>query len=622
VSLKKSNQQIKNDRINQIIDTEIPPYHKEFFLEILKARHHGIVSEIEKKYKRLPVPANVFIAEDTLLGTPNALYPEIMKCMLELNNGKYTEAVLTGSIGCGKTTLALYTTAYQLYLLSCLRTPHEQFGLDPASEIIFIFQSINAGLAKQVDFARFKAMVENSEYFTKHFMFDKNLESKLKFPNRIEVIPVSGQETAAIGQNVIGGVIDELNYMAVTERSKNSVDGGTYDQAVALYNSLARRRKSRFMSKGSLPGVLCLVSSKRYPGQFTDIKMDEAETEIERDGKTTIYVYDKRSWDVIPPDRFLGGRFNVFIGDESKKPYILKNEKDLKRHKDELELVISVPVEYRTEFETDIMNSLREIAGVSTLAKHPFMVNTEKVAEAFQPNHLSILSRELVDFKDTQLAIYPDRFRDLQEPRWVHLDLALTGDSAGISMGYIKNFKSIKRGELENEILPNIKMDFTLEIEPPKGDEIQFHKLRSLIYKLSEYGVIIKWVSLDSFQSSDFLQILRVKGYKTGLISLDRTTMPYNILKTCIYDGRLTTPEHPKLKHELLSLEIDQKKGKIDHPSTSTKDVSDSLGGVVYGLTTRKELWFKHGISFNKVPQSVVGALESQAAADNMKGGQ
>jgi len=618
--MKKSNREIKRERINQVIDTQIPSYHKEFFMEILRARQHGVISAIEKKYKRLPVPANIFINEQTLLGTPNTLYPEIMKCMVDLNNGTYTEAVLTGSIGCGKTTLALYTTAYQLYLLSCLRDPHREFGLDPASEIIFIFQSINEALAKQVDFARFKAMIENSEYFTKHFMFDRSLESKLKFNNRIEVIPVSGQETAAIGQNVIGGVIDELNYMAVIDRSKSSVDGGTYDQAIALYNSLARRRKSRFMSKGALPGVLCLVSSKRYPGQFTDIKMEEARNELEREGKTTIYVYDKKSWDVIPPERFVGTRFKVFTGDESKKAYIITTKKELKRHEDEPELVLSVPTEYRTEFETDMMNSLREIAGVSTLAKHPFLVNTEKVAEAFNINHESILSRECVDFKDTQLLIYPERFKNLKEPRWVHLDLALTGDSAGMSMGYVKDFKAIKRGEFEMELLPNINMDFTLEIEPPKGDEIQFHKLRSLIYKLSEYGIKIKWVSLDSYQSSDFLQILRVKGYKTGLISLDKTTMPYNITKTCIYDGRLTTHPHAKLKHELLSLEIDQKKGKIDHPSTSTKDVSDSLGGVVYGLTTRKEIWIRHKVPLSKVPQSVVGALESQASADNIKG--
>ena len=158
-----------------------------------------------------------------------------------------------------KTTCALYTTAYQVYLLSCLVNPHKEFGLDSSSEILFVFQSINAKISK-ASFDRFKNMIEQSPYFKENFKPDKDLTSKLVFPNRIEVVPVSGSETAAIGANVIGGFIDELNYMQVTDRSKQSVDGGTYDQAVALYNSIARRRKSRFMAGGVMPGKLCLVS--------------------------------------------------------------------------------------------------------------------------------------------------------------------------------------------------------------------------------------------------------------------------------------------------------------------------------------------------------------------------
>ncbi len=70
--------------------------------------------------------------------------------------------------------------------------------------------------------------------------------------------------------------MDEVNFMEVTEQSQKAADGGEYNQAIALYDSLSRRRKSRFMKKGKLPGVFCLVSSKRYPGQFTDIKTEEA----------------------------------------------------------------------------------------------------------------------------------------------------------------------------------------------------------------------------------------------------------------------------------------------------------------------------------------------------------
>ena len=186
-------------------------------------------------------------------------YPAVLDELEAMNSPQYQEIVLTGGIGSAKTTCALYTTAYQVYLLSCMKSPHAQFGLDSSSEILFVFQSINAKISK-ASFERFRSMIEGSKYFQDNFAPNKDIASKLVFPNRIEVVPVSGAETAAIGQNVIGGFIDELNYMQVTERSKQSVDGGTYNQAVALYNSIARRRKSRFLKGGQCLGNSVLVS--------------------------------------------------------------------------------------------------------------------------------------------------------------------------------------------------------------------------------------------------------------------------------------------------------------------------------------------------------------------------
>lgn len=74
------------------------------------------------------------------------------------------------------------------------------------------------------------------------FRFRDNVESKLIFPKNVFAEPVTGEEIGAIGQNVIGGIVDEIAEMAVTERSRRTRDQGTYDQAVALYNAIAARR--------------------------------------------------------------------------------------------------------------------------------------------------------------------------------------------------------------------------------------------------------------------------------------------------------------------------------------------------------------------------------------------
>ena len=405
---------------------------------------------------RYPVSIEEFMLSDTYLGLKGSIYPEVLKCLVELNNpsvnglphrirvgSTYSEALLTGAIGVAKSTIAIISTAYQVYILSCVDKPQALFDLDPSSEILFVFQSINAALAKQVDYERFKALVEGSIYFREQFPFDRNIKSELRFPNRIIVRPVSGLETATIGMNVFGGVLDEVNFMENVQKSKRSVDGDTYDQAISLYNSIARRRKSRFMKQGRLPGLLCLVSSKRYPGQFTDQKETEARKELAEKGETSIYLYDKRTWDIKPEGTFTGEWFQVFQGDATRKPRIL-DPGEMLPTTDQL-LIVNIPVEYRQEFQTDILRALRDIAGISTLAIQPFMVNTEAVSHCFGARK-SILSRTDVDFQDTQIGLFPKSVTHPQSPRWVHVDLALTSDSAGVAMGYVPEFLRVQRG--------------------------------------------------------------------------------------------------------------------------------------------------------------------------------
>ena len=551
-------------------------------------------------YKFRPVPIKEFIESPYYLDKAGTVYPIILKELSEINSGRYVETVFTGGIGSGKTTAALYTTAYQVYLLSCMKDPHGSFGLDKSSEILMIFQSLNAKLAKALDYNRFKDMIDGSPYFKEHFPYNKDIESKLIFPNRIEVVPISGLETAAIGQNVIGGILDELNYMSVTGASKHSIDGGTYDQAIALYNSISRRRKSRFQSVGTLPGMLCLVSSKRYPGQFTDVKEEESKRD------KTIYIYDKRVWDVKPEGSFSAGYFDVFVGDEGRKPRIL-TEGELVDPKDR-HLIDHIPLDFREDFDKDITNALREIAGKSTLARHPFIMNTESITRCMDRTD-SIFSSDSVDFVQDELFLLPDNFYRTDLPRYAHIDLGLTGDSAGLTIGTVTGFERVKRGDGSElgEMLPTYYIDGTLEVRPPKGGEILFWKIRNVLYKLRDMGLNIRWVSLDTFQSKDTMQILKQKGFFTGTLSLDVSALPYEITKYALYDGRVSMPFHEKLRKELASLEMDAKKGKVDHPQTATgsKDCSDSLAGVISGLISRREVWGHFGIPPTEIPEQV-----------------
>jgi hypothetical protein len=176
-----------------------------------------------------PVGIRQFIEDSFFLNKKDTVWPKVLEELEEMNSGAYLEVVLTGSIGSAKTTAALYSQAYQLYLLSTLKNPHREYDLDPSSEIEIIFQSLNESLAKSVDYARFRDMIKGSPYFLQHFPFDRGLESEMRFPNRVIVKPIGGQAAASIGQNVIGGVLDEANFGSIVEKSKLAADGGEVD---------------------------------------------------------------------------------------------------------------------------------------------------------------------------------------------------------------------------------------------------------------------------------------------------------------------------------------------------------------------------------------------------------
>ncbi len=558
-----------------------------------------------------PVGLEEFMFEPFYLGqSREEIWPEVFKELIELNSGKYIEAILTGAIGTAKTTIALITQAYQLYLLSCYKNPHRALGIKRSDEILFIFQNLSEKTAKVVDYARFKTMLDHSKYFTSAFPYDGNVESYLKFPYRIECRPVSGKMTATIGQNVYSGMIDEVNFMEIIDRSKRMHDAGTYDQAEALYNSISTRRKSRFMIEGHLPGILCIVSSRNYPGQFTDKKEYERKLDIDAHGKSTIYLYDKRVWE-LRPDRFKGPTFNVFSGNESVKPRLLGKDETMPSHLQDL--VHPVPIEYKEDFIRDIYQAIRDILGISTLAKFPYIHDVGAIADCMD-RPLRVLSSDTTDFTDDKIRVFKKRFSMPDSPRFVHVDLAVSSDSAGICMGHVPEFVLIDRGDVQ-EVLPFFHIDFCLEIRPPKGDEIPFYKIRELIYMIRDRGLNLKWVSFDSYQSKDSQQILRQRGFLTGEQSIDRTTVPYDITKTALLDRRVSMPKCDKLRTELTRLEKDQSKAKIDHPMNGSKDMSDALAGVIYGLTMRRETWTRHDIPFGRIPESVTEALAAQLEA-------
>ena len=233
------------------------------------------------------------------------------------------------------------------------------------------------------------------------------------------------------------------------------------------------------------------------------------------------------------------------------------------------------------------------------------------------PNSLAVefdtfLNAESTDFETSILRIRGREIMSPDRPRFAHVDLARTSDSAAVAVAYVDKFVKVARGEdVGYEILPVVVLDLVLEVRPPPAGEINFAKIRAVFYKLRDLGMNLQWITYDSYQSTDSIQILKQRGFCTGEQSVDRTTKPYDVLKQAITDRRLSVPEHAKAQEELLKLEYDAKKGKIDHPIRGSKDCADAIAGAVFGLVMRRDVWLDHDIPPYDAPASLIEAADA-----------
>lgn len=236
-----------------------------------------------------------------------------------------------------------------------------------------------------------------------------------------------------------------------------------------------------------------------------------------------------------------------------------------------------------------VHNSIRDIAGVATVAVHPFINRRDKIDSAVDATRKHPFTSMELDPSKTGDFIWSEMV-SLQQDRWmagdtpiprpivdpqairhIHIDPSLTGDCTGFAMGHVAGWKDVVRraddGRQYQERAPIYYIDVMLRIVPPIGGEIILGDVRRLIYDLSAHGYTISLVSMDSWNSADGMQQLNSKGYKTELISVDKTLAPYENLKDALYEDRIYCYNYPPLLKELRELEKDERHRKVDHPA-------------------------------------------------------
>lgn len=157
---------------------------KKVALEILKQYSQSGSSDVYQDlvyqdYEEIPVDIETFLYNDYYLGKSlidaegrKTVYPywvETLKKIFPTNvDTAYNTLALTGSIGIGKSFMAVLCILYQLYRMMCLKDPYLHYGLQPIDKITFAFINITMDAAAGVGWQKCQELLQNSPWFMKN----------------------------------------------------------------------------------------------------------------------------------------------------------------------------------------------------------------------------------------------------------------------------------------------------------------------------------------------------------------------------------------------------------------------------------------------------------------------
>lgn len=415
------------------------------------------------------------------------------------------------------------------------------------------------------------------------------------------IVTSNSRSFHTLGMDVFSMFLDEVNFMTKAKGAK--ADEG---QAFELYSGLRARLKSRFIRKGgTVPGMMFLVSSKKATSSFLEIHKERVKDEIDN---KMVRVSEYSQWAVKDKRLFVKPKFNIQVGDRIHPSRILEGDED----PDIGCTLVTVPGEFRNDFERDIDGAIRDLAGVATFGVSPLLRDKRVLDKAISTELEHPFTQEIIHIDITDptevleyfvvermFDVYHSAYRLRRHPdrnRAMHIDIGLTKDRLGIAMAHSTGFKKVKRrrpdGSEYEDRCPEIEVDFVLGVVPTRGSEVDLAKIRTFILNLSDMGIKIFRITLDNFEGADFRQILQSLGYEAEKLSVDKTDVQYRALRQSFQEGRIKMANHAMCIKELSFLEHNVEDGKVDHPhlfddgTVGTKDCVDALCGCVSTILT------------------------------------
>ncbi|MFW9949858.1 MAG: hypothetical protein ACFFKA_07020 [Candidatus Thorarchaeota archaeon] len=234
--------------------------------------------EHAEEFSRIPI--ETLIRDAYFLGFKDKIYAGVLEDIVELfeerKKRQINLAIFLEGIGSGKTVKAsIIEWLLWFELTLCTPTPQEYFDLAPQSVIALINLNRTEKQAKKVTFTEVYARFQ-SPFNKDYFPPSEKYTSEIRIPrNSTTVFPGTSSALSALGYNLYGGTIDEAAFLEVIDDSTKTYDG-KFDAAEEMYNAIINRMISRFLRRGHLPGLLCMISSPNFPDDFLHRQIEYA----------------------------------------------------------------------------------------------------------------------------------------------------------------------------------------------------------------------------------------------------------------------------------------------------------------------------------------------------------
>lgn len=540
--------------------------------------------------------------------------------LVDFERGRYSELLITGSEGGGKTDMAVMGLVRKVYLLSCFDYPQLKMGLGKGSSVILYYMGITIKQAKLAGFGRLIRYIDDCPYFTEHFPRNQKNDSMIEMPGK-SVVGISGSDMGSFtGTDLLLAALDEQNFV---EAGGGAV--GVFQKAQDTYAAAARRIKGRYGANNEF-AFLSLISSADTQSSFMETRINESKN----DAAVKIIHATKYK---IHPGLYSRTMFSMYIGDENCNPFVLEPEKkyeikallsgagvedvesylDFSSYSDFRvpeameDRVARIPEDFIKDARLDPAGTLTAIAGISIHSVGKFFTDGPAFQECIDYDCRHPFSSEAITVsaknpRNELIDAWDKNVRGIRGRTYYgHLDIGVSEDSGGMAMAHYEGDSKAH-------------LDFMILINPPgRPDEIEIDKFRDFVRWLKyEQGFDISVFTSDQYQSKSTIQFFEKIKIRSFLYSMDAHDDYYEQAKSKILAHAVSFYPYPRFEFELFNLIHNRAAHKVDHPPQNGVHAKDGgFGNDVVGCVLAS---FNHVFTYARLEAEKSKQLKSIVA--------